>query len=61
MKPTDEKVRTGSSGGHTDIIHYGSMPYTDFIRTQTLCQGGEMCDFRFVCRQTDAGDGWNRT
>ena len=31
-----------------DIINYGSLPYTDFIRTQTLCQSGTMCDFRFV-------------
>ena len=54
-------MKLGSMCCHADIINYGSLPYTDFIRTQTLCQGGEMCDFRFVRHQTDAGDGWNRT
>ena len=46
---------------HADIINYGSLPYTDFIRTETLCQGGDVCDFRFVRHSTDAGDGWQRT
>ena len=46
---------------HADIINYGSLPYTDFIRTKTLCQGGDMCDFRFVRHNTDAGDGWERS
>ena len=40
---------------------YGDLPYTDFIRTETLCQGGKICDFRFVRHATDAGDGWERT
>ena len=40
--------RFGPMFCHSDIINYGSLPYTDFIRTQTLCQGGTMCDFRFV-------------
>lgn len=44
-----------------DIINYGSLPYTDFIRTKTLCRGGDLCDFRFVRHETDAGDGWERT
>ena len=35
--------------------------YTDFIRIRTLCQGGDVCDFRFVRHPTDAGDGWERT
>ncbi len=35
--------------------------YTDYIRTKTLCQGSELCDFRFVRHPADAGDGWNRT
>ncbi len=39
----------------------GALPYTDFIRTETLCQGGEVCDFRFVRHNTDAGDGWERS
>ena len=40
---------------------YGNLPYTDFIRTETLCQGGDVCDFRFVRHETDAGDGWERS
>jgi len=35
--------------------------YTDFIRTETLCQGGERCNFQFVRHETDAGDGWERS
>ena len=54
-------MKLGAMCCRADIINYGSLPYTDFIRTQTLCQGGEMCDFRFVRHQTDAGDGWERT
>ena len=54
-------MKLGAMCCRADIINYGSLPYTDFIRTQTLCQGGELCDFRFVRHQTDAGDGWNRT
>ena len=54
-------MKLGAMCCHADIINYGNLPYTDFIRTQTLCQGGELCDFRFVRHQTDAGDGWNRT
>ena len=46
---------------YADIINYGNLPYTDFIRTETLCQGGELCDFRFVRHETDAGDGWERS
>lgn len=44
---------------HADIINYGSLPYTDFIRTQTLCQGGELCDFCFVRHKKD--EVWERT
>ena len=54
-------IRLGSMCCHADIINYGSLPYTDFIRTQTLCQGGSVCDFRFVCHDTDAGIGWERS
>ena len=39
----------------------GCLCYTDFIRTETLCQGGELCNFRFVRHETDAGDGWERS
>jgi len=54
-------LKLGSMCCHADIINYGALPYTDFIRTETLCQGGEVCDFRFVRHNTDAGDGWERS
>ena len=54
-------MKLGTMCCHADIINYGSMPYTDFIRTQTLCQGGDLCDFLFVRHKTDAGDGWERS
>ena len=54
-------MKLGSMCCHADIINYGSLPYTDFIRTETLCQGGRFCDFRFVRHETDAGDGWERS
>ena len=53
-------MKLGAMCCHADIINYGNLPYTDFIRTQTLCQGEELCDFRFVRHDTDAGDGWER-
>lgn len=42
-------------------LEYGNLPYTDFIRTKTLCQGGDVCNFKFIRHQTNAGDGWERT
>ena len=54
-------MKLGTMCCHADIINYGNLPYTDFIRTQTLCQGGDLCDFRFVRHSTDAGDGWERS
>ena len=54
-------MKLGAMCCHADIINYGSLPYTDFIRTETLCQGGSVCEFRFVRHKTDAGDGWERT
>jgi len=54
-------MKLGAMCCHADIINYGSLPYTDFIRTKTLCRGGDLCDFRFVRHETDAGDGWERT
>ena len=54
-------LKLGAMCCHADIINYGSLPYTDFVRTQTLCQGGDLCDFRFVRHATDAGDGWERS
>ena len=54
-------MKLGAMCCHADIINYGNLPYTDFIRTQTLCQGGKLCDFRFVRHDTDAGEGWQRS
>jgi hypothetical protein len=54
-------MKLGSMCCHADIINYGKLPFTDFIRTQTLCHGGKLCDFRFVRHDTDAGDGWERS
>lgn len=54
-------MKLGAMCCHADVINYGSLPYTDFIRTKTLCQGGDVCDFRFVRHTTDAGDSWERT
>ena len=54
-------LKLGTMCCHADIINYGDLPYTDFIRTKTLCQGGDLCDFRFVRHDTDAGDGWERS
>ncbi len=51
--------RFGPMFCHSDIINYGNLPYTDFIRTQTLCQGGELCDFCFIRHPKD--ESWERT
>ncbi len=54
-------LKLGAMCCHADIINYGNLPYTDFIRTQTLCQAGGFCDFRFVRHASQAGDGWERS
>ena len=54
-------MKLGAMCCHADIINYGNLPYTDFIRTKTLCQSGDLCDFKFVRHKTDAGDGWERS
>ena len=54
-------MKLGAMCCHADIINYGNLPYTDFIRTKTLCQGGDVCNFKFIRHQTNAGDGWERT
>lgn len=59
-----EKVEPKPLGAmycHADVINYGNLPYTDFIRTETLCQGGKLCNFHFVRHETDAGEGWERS
>ncbi len=60
LKPRN-LMKLGSMCCHADIINYGQLHYTDFIRTKTLCNGGDYCDFLFVRHNTDAGDGWERT
>ena len=37
---------------------YGNLHNIDFIRTKTLCQGGDCCDFRFVRHKK--GEVWER-
>ena len=44
---------------HSDIINYGNLHNIDFKRTQTLCQGGKMCDFCFVKHRK--GEVWERS
>lgn len=51
--------RFGPMFCHADVINYGNLPYTDFIRTQTLCQGGDKCDFCFI--RHAKGEDWERT
>ena len=54
-------MKLGAMFCHSDVINFGNLPYTDFRRTGTLCQGADRCDFDFVRHRTDAGDGWERT
>ena len=41
------------------FIWTGNLHNIDFIRTQTLCQGGEKCDFCFVRHRK--GEAWERS
>ena len=54
-------MKLGAMFCHSDVINFGKLPYTDFKRTKTLCQGGDCCDFDFIRHSTDAGDGWERS
>ena len=54
-------MKLGAMFCHADIINYGNLPFIDFRRSKTLCQGGDCCDFDFVRHSTDAGDGWERS
>ncbi len=54
-------MKLGAMFCHSDVINFGSLPYTDFRRTKTLCQGGDCCDFDFIRHETDAGNGWQRS
>ena len=44
---------------YEDKGNYGNLHNIDFIRTRTLCQGGDCCDFRFVRHRK--GETWERT
>ena len=54
-------MKLGAMFCHSDVINFGNLPYTDFKRTKTLCQGGDCCDFDFVRHAADAGNGWERS
>ena len=54
-------MKLGAMFCESDVIQFGSLPYTDFRRSKTLCRGGDCCDFDFIRYETDAGDGWRRT
>ena len=51
--------RFGPMFCHSDVINYGNLHNIDFIRTQTLCQGGDCCDFCFVRHKK--GEVWERS
>ncbi len=34
-------MKLGAMFCHSDIINYGNLPFTNFIRSKTLCQGGD--------------------
>ncbi len=40
--------RFGPMFCHSDVINYGNLHNIEFIRTNTICQGGEKCDFCFI-------------
>ena len=44
--------------GYEDKGNYGNLHNIDFIRTRTLCQGGDCCDFRFIRHRK--GETWER-
>ena len=47
------------ASGYADKGNYGNLYNIDFKRTQTLCQGGQMCDFCFVRHRK--GEVWERS
>lgn len=51
--------RFGPMFCRSDVINYGQLHNIDFIRTKTLCQGGDLCDFCFVRHRK--GEVWERT
>ena len=51
--------RFGRMFCYSDIINYGNLHNIDFKRTQTLCQGGQKCDFCFIKHKK--GEVWQRS
>lgn len=45
--------RFGPKFCYNDIIVYGELARTDFIRTKTICRGGDKCDFKFIRYKKD--------
>ena len=46
-------LKLGTMCCNADVINYGSLPYTDFRRTKTLCYGDDCCNFEFVRHEGD--------
>lgn len=46
-------LKLGTMCCQADVINYGSLPYTDFRRTKTLCYGDDCCNFDFVRHEGD--------
>ncbi len=46
-------VRFGPKFCYNDIVAYGELARTDFIRTKTLNRGDDVCDFKFIRYQKD--------
>lgn len=45
--------RFGPKFCHNDIIVYGELARTDFVRTNTICRGADKCDFKFIRYKKD--------
>lgn len=57
--PRYDAARLGGIFCHADVINYGELQNIDFIRTETLCQTGKDCNFRFV--RHPKGEAFTRT
>ena len=45
--------RFGPKFCYNDIIVYGELARTDFVRTGTICRGTDKCDFKFIRYKKD--------
>lgn len=52
-------ARLGGIFCHADVVNYGELQGIDFIRTETLCQTGQDCNFRF--ERHPKGEAFTRT